>query len=147
VGFRFRYAALLDYRRHLKEQAEIKLSRARHRLMRSRDALKKERERLGEAKDYFDAGLKSRIPSQELQGHCDYIASLTGKIGERELDVAEREKTVRERMKDLLEKTKKHKVVEKLKERDFQEWQHQQNLIEQKMMNDVAVTRHGREFL
>lgn len=147
MGFKFRYETLLSYRGHLKERAEIALARAQQQLNQAQQRLEEYREGLRQTKQRLESGLKTRIASHELQSFRDYLMSLEGKIGIQERAVAEREKTVRGKMEDLLLKAKEYKTVEKLKERDFQEWQYRQNILEQKMMSEVALTRFGREFL
>jgi flagellar export protein FliJ len=60
--------------------------------------------------------------------------------------VARCENEVIEKRRVLLEKTKEFKIIERLKEKDFQKWQDQQRLEEQKRMDEIAVLRHGRQF-
>ena len=146
MGFKFRYEALLSYRRHLKEKAEIELSLVQRRLKQSRDSLANGRSNLQQANRYLGANLKKRISSLDLKNHSDYIAGLKVKIGAQEIEVVEIEKIVRIKLDILLEKTKEYKAVEKLKERDIKKWNYQQHLMEQKIMNEVAVIRHGKEF-
>jgi len=147
VGFKFRYETLLSYRLHLKEMAEIAFSREQQQLNRAKDALSNSREGLTQVKQALESRLKARMSSQELQIYQDYMRSLEGKIGLQETAVLDRERIVRDKRIDLLQKAKQYKAIQKLKERDFQEWQYQQNIMEQKIMNETAVTRHGREFL
>ena len=145
--FRFRYEALLSYKRHLKEKAEIDLSRAQRQLGLSRDSLDNYRSKLQRANRHLGAGMKNRMLSRELKNHSDYVTGLNGKIAAQEVDITEQEKIVQVKTDILLDKRKQYKAVEKLKERDLKKWNYQQQLMERKMMNEVAVIRHGKEFL
>ena len=93
------------------------------------------------------AGLKEKISSHMLRNHSEYIIAINGKIEAQEDEVAGSEKVVKEKLKTLLTKTKQYKVIERLKERDFQKWNYHQHLMEQKEMSEMAVIRHGKEFL
>lgn len=147
MAFTFRYETLLSYRQHIKEKAEIELSRARGQLKQARDLLEYYVESLQQAKKSLESDLKTSISSDEIGNHTDYLSGLKGNIGVQKLKVAEVKKEVRKKMEDLLTKAKQFKVIEKLKERDLQKWSHQQLQMEQKRLNEVAVIRHGREFL
>ena len=146
MGFKFRYEALLSYRRHLKEKAEIALSLSQRDLKQSRDSLEDYRSNLQQANRHLDTDLKNRMSSRDLRNYSDYITGLSGKIETRGLDMAEREKIVQVKMDILLEKTKQYKAVEMLKEKDLKKWNYQQQRMERKMMDEIAIIRHGKEF-
>ncbi|MBW1861688.1 MAG: flagellar export protein FliJ [Deltaproteobacteria bacterium] len=146
MAFKFRYETLLSYRQHLKEKAGSELSRARQQLTKIRGSLENHKETLQQANQYLEADLKTKISSDELKNHSDYLAGLRGRIETEEQEVAEWKKVVREKLENLLTETKQYKVIEKLKERNFKKWSHQQHLLELKRMNEAAVIRYGKEF-
>ena len=146
MGFKFRYEALLSYRGHIKEKAEIELSKAQQRLKDERDLLNQYQISLQQGKETFEKELQSGISSGEVKGHADYRSGLEDRIGDQGQRVVDCEKSVKEKIDELLIKTRDYKIIEKLKEKDFQKWKHQQLQIERKTMNEVAVTRHGRVF-
>ena len=49
--------------------------------------------------------------------------------------------------KELLEKEKRVKVLETLRDKDFEKWQKKQDELEQKRINELAVLRHGRAYV
>jgi flagellar FliJ protein len=147
VGFRFRYESLLSYRGHLKEKAEVELSRARQQLIQARLCLEEHKENLRGAGQSLESVLKNKISSQELKNYSDYLSALKAKIGAQENEVKKWETVTREKLENLQTKTKRYKVIEKLKEKDFQQWNYQQQLLEQKRMDEVAVVRHGKSVL
>lgn len=60
----------------------------------------------------------------------------------RELD--RKKKIVQQKKIILLEKSKEHKVLEKLKENQNNAWQNYQNKKEAAMLDEIAVLRHER---
>ena len=147
MGFTFRYETLLSYRQHLKEKAEIELSVARRRLKQCLEIMEEYRDDLQKTNMALGSSLKVKIPSSILKNHSDYIVALKTKIELQEIEIARSEKVVAEKLENLLAKTKQYKVFERLKEKDYEKWNHHQYLMEQKEMNEVAVLRHGKEFL
>ncbi len=147
MTFKYRHGTLLSYRQHLKEKAGIELSRARQQLINAQESLGYYKETLQQANKYLESDLKNRIYTYELKNHSDYITGLKDRIETQIQEVAEWEKVVSERLENLLKKSKDFRIIEKLKEKDFKEWNHQQRLLELKRMNEVAVIRYGRQFL
>ena len=147
MGFRFRYESLLNYRQHLKEKAEIDLARARQKLRQSLEALESYEEGLKHSRQILDQNLKNRLPSRELQNYSDYFVGLKERIGLMEMEIIEHERTVSQKMQILLGKTKDYKVMEKLKEKDFKKWNHEQQQDDLKRMNETAIIRHGQTVL
>ena len=147
MGFKFRYEALLSYRQHIKEKAEIELSHAQRQLNQCRELLKNYRESLWLTNQDLGSNLKAKMPSHILKNHSDYITALKINIEAQKIEIERAEKFVAEKLENLLAKTKQYKVIERLKERDFLKWNHQQNLMEQKEISEMAVLRYGKEFL
>ena len=146
MGFSFRYETLLSYREHIKEQAELEYAKAKQKLIRANRELDAFNNSLQEAKASLQSMLTGRTPSEEVLAYSDYLAGLNDKINLQEEKIAGLEKEVKSKMEDLLDKTKQYKIIEKLKEKDFQEWQYQELQKEQTRLNEVTVIRHGREF-
>lgn len=147
MGFRFRFESLLAYRLHLKERAEIELGMANK-------ALKEAQASLAQAKNRFSMGneelviqMRATISSDELRHFRVYLNSLEEQIASHEMNVEEKEVQVRNKRAVLLEKTKEHKVMAKLKEKEQKRWEEKAAREEQKIQDELAVIRHGRAFL
>ncbi len=147
MAFAFRYEALLFYKQHLKEKAEIELSLSQRRLRECRELLQEYKEGLWQIGSDLGVGLKAKMPSHIVKNHSDYMESLKTKIEFQEMEIIRAERVVAEKLNNLLAKTKQYKIFEKLKEKDCQKWSHQQYLLEQKETNETAVLRHGKGFL
>jgi len=147
LGFKFRYEALLGYRQHLKEKAEIEYSQAKQQLRRLGDELIEYQEELEAVRNDLTVALREKIDSYNMKNYSQYIGALKIWIAMKEAEIAKSEKLVAEKLENLLNKTKKFKIIEKLKEKDFQKWKNKLNIIEQKQLSELGVLRHGREFL
>jgi flagellar FliJ protein len=147
LGFKFRYEALLGYRQHLKEKAEIEYSQAKQQLRRLEDELFEYQEELKAVRNDLTVALREKIDSYNIKNYSQYIGALKIWIAMKEAEIAKSEKLVAEKLENLLNKTKKFKIIEKLKEKDFQKWKNRLNIIEQKQLSELGVLRHGREFL
>ena len=147
MNFAFRYESLLSYKGHLKEKAETEFSIAQRRLKQCRKKLEEYQKGLNLVHEAFIDLLKQRIPSSLIKTYAGYIAAMETKIQNQKALRTNAEQLVAEKLRILLLRTKEYKVFEKLKERDFKEWSHQQHLIEQKEMSEITLLRHGRGFL
>jgi len=147
LGFKFRYEALLSYRGHLKEKAEIEYSQARQRLRQLQDELNGYQESLKDARNELAVNLRGKIDSVTIKNYSQYIGALKIWIAVKEAEIIQSEKTAAEKLETLLNKTKKFKIIEKLKERDYKKWKNMLNFMEQKEISEIGVLRHGKEFL
>ena len=147
MGFKFRYEALLKYRGHLKEKAEIDLARAQNRLRQNRGELSGHEEALKETEKCLDSDLRSSISSDMLLAYSGHIISLKAKIETQKVEIYHSEKRVREKLDFLQKKTVQYKIIEKLKEKDFKKWHQKQSSLEQKELDEMAVVRYGKDFL
>jgi len=146
MGFSFRFEALLRYRLHRKERAEIELGRARKRLSQTRETVEALQNRQREAGEELQQALKSRASAYLLQSHADFVSGIGGRIQAQEAEVERCKEEVRDRVKVVLERTREVQMVEKLEERDRQAWLQEEQRKEQKVLDEIAVMRHGRAF-
>ena len=146
MGFKFRYQSLLSYREHLKEKAEIEFGSAQRKLQKARQDLDIYENRHHKARISLEQGLMSRMTSEEMGAYSDYLNGMKRKIGSQKQEVARREKIAADKRKNLLERTKEYRIIEKVMEKDHQTWKHQLSLVEQKRVDEMSVTRHGRSY-
>ena len=146
MGFSFRFEALLRYRLHSKERAEIELGRARKGLSQARETVEALQNRRRETGEELQQALKSRTSAYLLQSHADFVSGLEGRILAQEAEVERCKEDVRDRVKVVLERTREVQMVEKLEERDRQAWLQEEQRKEQKTLDEIAVIRHGRTF-
>ncbi|MBN1847721.1 MAG: flagellar export protein FliJ [Deltaproteobacteria bacterium] len=144
MGFKFRYETLLSYRQHLKEKAVIDFAQAQQQLRDCRNGLEALNHKRFAMMSLMESDLKEKLSSNELKNYSHFMNALEDQIISHEEEIARWEKIVQEKMAILLEKSKQHKVIEKLKEKDLAKWTRHQNLLEQKAMNETAIIRYGK---
>ena len=147
MNFKFRYNALLSYRKRLKEVAEIELSHAQLELKQNNERLLFLNKELQEAQYNLATGLKERISSSLLINCSEHINSMKIKIIRQKMMIINSEKIVEKKMKNVIEKTKQYKVIEKLREKDLKKWNYHQHLMEEKELSEAAIVRFGKEFI
>jgi flagellar export protein FliJ len=138
---------LLGYREHLKEKAEIEYAQARQQLKRLKDELKGYHDELQATINDLALQLREKTDSLTIKNYSQYMGALKIWIVMKEAEVSKSERLTAEKLEQLLSKTKKFKIIEKLKEKDHQKWKDKLNIIEQKQLSEIGVLRHGREFL
>ena len=147
MGFQFRYESLLNYRRHLKDMAQVELARSLEQLALAKEALGELTHEYSKVSTTLHKNLQQRVQAHELRNYADYLARLKQDITQKALEVAEWEDVVEQKRKRLLEKDKDWKIIDKLKDKDFQRWQTDRRSKEQKALEEMAILRHGRRFV
>lgn len=145
MAFNFRYEALLSYRRHQKDRAEVEFSRSLKTLREAKESLWALFESRQRANVLLQSDLAGRVPAYTVKNHSDYLSALKHRIAVQSEEVSKCEKMVGVKRGELLQKTKAYKVMEKLREKDSEKWEKRLNELEQKRMDEMAVTRHLRE--
>jgi flagellar FliJ protein len=146
MAYQFKYESVLGYRRHLKEKAEIEFSQTKQRLNRAIIELQGYQGNLRQGLSALESGLKKKLSSQELKTHTDYLAGLRSRIAAQEKEVQKWQRILLEKTRNLHTRTKRFKVIERLKEKDLERWKYQQGLAEQKVLAEMSILRHGRDF-
>ncbi|MFC1891241.1 flagellar export protein FliJ [Thermodesulfobacteriota bacterium] len=147
MSFKFRYEALLKYRGHIKEKAEIDLSRAQNKLRLDKEHLSNNKKALIKANQNLDSDLRATITSSMLQAHSEHIMILKLQIEAGKVEIYNSDKIVQEKLKILQKITIQYKIIEKLREKDYKKWNQKQNYLEQKEMDEIAILRYGKDFL
>jgi flagellar protein FliJ len=147
MAFKFRYEALLGYRLHQKEKAEVEFARAKQLLRQLKETLKEYQDDLQATRLEMAQAIRGKTDSDTVRSYSQYLGALKIWIAMQEAEIAKAEKTVSEKMEELLNWTKKYKIIEKLKEKDYQKWKTKLNIMEQRELSESGVLRHGRTFL
>lgn len=147
MAFKFRYEALLSYRGHLKDRAEIEVSRCRQSLNEARKRLAFLKNEFHRSDAVLHEDLTKSITADELKMYSDYLTGLKEKIERQSFEVSQQEISLKKKREALLKRTKEYKVMEKLKEKDVKKWQENQSQLEQKRLNEMNILRHDRGYL
>jgi len=136
--FQFKMDTVLRLRENLEEQKKNEFGRAIAELDRQKEklnALIKERERMIQE---FHEAVKNRIDSRKSDRYNKYIKLLDKKIEDQLIAVKKCEKIVDECRQELIDATKEKKKLEKLKEKQFQQYLIEEKREEQKVTDELV---------
>lgn len=143
-AFRFKLDPVLALRERQEKESAVGLARARQ----DQDAAKQARSDLEAA---VEAGRSLLIRAHGAggpAGHLQNLALVVGSVGDRlrHADEAcvEADERVVESMKEFHQAFQRRRTMEQLRAKRLEEWQSEQARGEQKTMDEVALTRHGR---
>lgn len=147
MKFKFRYESLLSYREYLKEKAAIEFAKAQRAVRKIDEQINACSNEIVKMNNDMEKSMRNTISSDEILNHTEFINALLIRIEMKKIERLQAEQEMFQKRKNLLEKSRQCKVFEKLKERDFEKWHHDQNQLELKEINEAAVIRHGKSFL
>jgi flagellar FliJ protein len=141
--FKFRFETLLVARRHAEETLQRELSEARRTLAAEQDALRDKKSTrqqcLRNLRRKQQQGF--RVPDIHLYG--PYLERLERDIGVQQKRVAGAERNVSQKRQALAEGVKRRKTLEKLKEKDQEDYLKAMAVRERKFMDEVAGRGHA----
>lgn len=140
MPFTFKLQKALDYRIHLEEEAKMQLASAEKNLQESkkrRDAVREEMDR-AEAK----AASEPFMQSGERWLMEQYMKGLRADFAAAEMDARMKEQIVQEARKILAARAIDKKILDKLKERQKQQFFRQEQTTEQHFNDEIATIRH-----
>lgn len=115
--------------------------------MRSETTLQELEAEYGRALTAFNDTMRESAEARKIRDYADYLDLLKNRT-EKEKGEIERLRGVLEiKRKELLERTKQYKVIEALKEKDFEKWRQHQNYLEQKRISEMTILRHGKNYV
>jgi flagellar protein FliJ len=147
MAFKFRYESLLNYRTHLKEKAEIEYAKVLGALLQAREELTL----LGWKYDRIQAAFKEAMAQaatgHEIRNYSEYLGFIREKTEKQNGEIEGLQTELETKRDILIEKSKDCKVIEKLREKDFEKWQQHQDRLEQIRLNEMAVQRYGKAYV
>ncbi len=138
-AFRFSLQKVLEVRRHKENQKAIELGQARHDLFREKDKLI----RLEDEKNSFFSTIgneeNGNMKVTALQINESYLTDLNEKIKHQHVSISEKEQVVEDKRQELLQVSKEKKIVEKLKDKQWES--HKKDIRRQltKFEDEVAI--------
>lgn len=143
-AFRFRLDPVLALRERQEKDSAVGLARARQ----DQDAARQARADLETAVEAGRSLLARAHGAGGPAGHLQNLALVVGTVGDRLRHADERcreaEERVVESMKEFHHAFRQRRTLEQLRERRLEAWHTEQAKGEQKTMDEVALTRHGR---
>lgn len=141
--FSFSLQKVLDLRKHHEEQAALDYSKKKAALELEKRVLQNLKNEKQEALD-GNRNEQVHIDLNRVIIAKDYILGLDGKIAIKKEDVKNKNEIADQSLRELTEKVKKKKIMEKLKEKQYEEHKKKNRLLENKLIDDVAIRNAGR---
>lgn len=133
--FNFKYEPI----KRIKEQLEKKVQKE---IAVINDLIEKNKEKIASIRnEMFVKKIKFRdgAKAKELQFQKNYETYMLGLIENINLESAELEKEKNIKLKELIEKSKEKKILVKLEEKHFENFNKEENRIEAKRVDEVAT--------
>jgi flagellar protein FliJ len=141
--FKFSLKAVLEHRERIEEEKQQILAARQHELKLAEDELARLN---GEFKRYSTVlrDDHARLSTDELRRHYAHLEYLDRCMVMQHAVISQRRAAVERARADLVEASKDRKVIEKLKDKRFQEYQAMEAAFEQKELDDSNARRHSR---
>jgi flagellar FliJ protein len=144
--YRFNLQVLLDYRKHIEEGLQIELSQIQRVFEKEKQALLSyQRE-----KHHYEEELARREEHEILVSEAllyrDYLRGMRIKIREQRAIVAKVKVALDTKREALLEATKKRKVLERIKEKDWKRFMETVLKKERIFLDELGIRKYQREM-
>lgn len=137
--FKFRLKALLEYRKLQEEHFQLELSCALSAYNQSLEEMQHLAKDYDTAMELLRQNQKNMLKIEEFKLFQNYLDKLNGDIQKQNQVVEAMRNVYREKQKLLLEAAQKRKIVEKFKEKRFNQYYAEQLQEEQKMIDEVGT--------
>lgn len=142
--FTFRLQPVLDHRRRLEDQAKQEFARAKSHELRARETLTNMECAFGEGQYEMAEATQNDIDLAEVSACQRYLDRLkTAMLNQSDL-VTTLHVASEEKRTGVVDGMKARKIVERLKERQYEQFKIDINRLEQKQTDELATTRHRR---
>lgn len=142
--FIFPLQNILNMKEKLEEQAKNEYSQANMRLRDAEEEEKRLKKRQADAEEALTKILAEVLDVQKIRQAEDAVEILKMYVGNQHLVVIQRNREVEIAREKLNEAMKERKTFEKLREHAFEDFVKEQNLQEQKEIDELVSYRHGR---
>ncbi len=145
MGFRFRFQAVLNYRRRLVEEAQMALAQARHRLGQIQAEIQDLEARRQALLEQIQTDLTGQAQLERVRQRYAYLEGLNSQIHALVQAQAQAEEAVVARRQELEEALRRRKVLDKLREKDWRAFIEEMERLERIQLDDLSVARYRRE--
>ena len=145
MGYKFTYQKILDIRNIQEELKSVETASKQRELQEEQEEL----EKLNELKsDHVNGnGKKTGKSPHELLLNDTYMNQMNRKLDDQKQEVEKRESELKDKKTELLEATKSKKIMDKLKETDYQNFKTEEDRKVQKDLDDIGakMTKNKKE--
>jgi flagellar FliJ protein len=142
--FKFRLEPLLRYRKHLAEQAQLKVAKIRSDILTSGDRIVRLEKSYAHTTEELDQKVGSGISAKQYQQFTHYLAGIESNIESENMQKRELLKRLEEKQKELKQRTMDKKALESLKNKRREDYYRQMLKLDQKESDDMVIVRQAR---
>jgi len=144
--YQFKLQALLNHNHHQEEVSQKELAEAQRELTDARKKLKGLKKDKHENIQKLQTRQEGRHHKSEILIFINYLSQLSNDIKAQAQQVHTAAENVTQKRNHLIAIMKKCKTLEKLKEKEWHEYQRKMLQAERKFNDEVAATRHFRKI-
>jgi len=144
--YRFRLQSLLKHRRHQEDICQQEMAEAQRDLNDAQEKLRHQKIDKRENIQKLQARQKERHNISNILIFINYIEQLSRDIEAQLQQVVKASENVTQKRHNLIAIMKNRKTLEKLKEKEWLEYQQKMLLAERKFNDEVAATGHIRKI-
>lgn len=146
MAFRFALAAVLKFRETMEQQAYLALERIQQEIAQGERRIHKCEERIAVAAKRRETELRRGIASIHLQGAYDEEQALQKQREALQAKLLELQVKHQECLKAYEETRQKREVLDDLRQRQLEAYRREQLKREQKMLDDIFLSRRKRSY-
>ena len=144
--YRFKLQSLLKHRCHQEEICQKEMAEAQRDLTHAQAKLRHQKKEKHENIQKLQARQKERHNISNILIFINYIEQLSRDMQVQMQQVGKASENVSQKRHNLMAIMKKRKTLEKLKEKEWLEYQQKMMQAERKFNDEVAATRHIRKM-
>ena len=147
MAFKFKYEALLSYRRHKKEMAELDLAHCLKKINEVEATIQELSHLCKTTSRTMGILMRSGLDGKDLQNYGEFLTALELNIRKKEEEKAGYEREAEEKRSILIERHKELKILEALKEKQKRKWLSEEERREERNLGELTMMRYRRDFL
>lgn len=145
--FVFKLETVLDMRKRKEEEVQIKLGIAISDLHKMQMNLEETRRKKGTYQSEIEIFKTNIQQMDDLLMYQNYVDSVEQLIERMKLEIREMEKKVEEIRILLGQAARERKMIEKMKEREYEKYQKEQRLQEINFLDEIGVLKEARRIM
>jgi len=142
--FQFKLEPLRRYREFLERQKQLEVAKARSDVLSCEESIEKTRAAFSETVSSLEADLGKGMPAAQFMHVRNYLSGLESFEASEEKRRVRLMKTLIRRQEELARKSIEKKAIEKLKDRQKEEYYTSMLKQEQKTLDDTVILRQAR---
>jgi len=145
AGFQFRYESVLEQRRRAERQRQRELAELKTREQSMKDELRQMQQTIDQSKRDMSEGLVGRVDLNAIGDVSRYSGQVMVRGQQLVQDLASMDQQLTEARQRLMEATRQRKILERLREREYERWLWHQRRAERRQQDELANQQYVRQ--